>query len=80
MLRFSKRIGIAIGGGSLAIAGLVLAVPLVPGPGLAVLLLGLAILSLEFERPRRWLARIKAGGVAARHRLRDRLARRCGRS
>ncbi len=45
------------------LAGVVLAMPLVPGPGLALILLGLGILSLEFERPRIWLARIKARGL-----------------
>ena len=40
-----------------------LSVPFVPGPGLFVMLLGLGILSLEFQRPRIWLARMKAEGL-----------------
>lgn len=55
MLRMGRRIGIAIAGGFVMLVGLVLSVPLVPGPGVAVMVLGLAILSLEFERPRQWL-------------------------
>ncbi|MEO6079448.1 MAG: PGPGW domain-containing protein [Steroidobacteraceae bacterium] len=63
VLRMGRRIGIAIVGGVVILAGIVLSVPLVPGPGLLVILLGLAILSLEFERPRVWVARLKAKGV-----------------
>jgi hypothetical protein len=64
--RLGRRIGIAVGGGVVIIAGIVLAMPLVPGPGIALILLGLGILSLEFERPRRWMVRIKARGVKLR--------------
>lgn len=59
MLRLGRRIGIAIAGGLVVAAGLVLSMPLVPGPGILVMALGLGILSLEFERPRVWLAAIK---------------------
>ncbi len=88
MLRLGKRIAIGVAGGAVMIVGLVLSVPLVPGPGLAIMLLGLAILSLEFEKPRVWLAQLRVWGrrlsdrikswlvrVKARtRRLRDRLA------
>lgn len=67
-LRLGKRIAIGFAGGAVVIVGLVLSVPFVPGPGLAIVVLGLAILSLEFERPRIWLAQLKARG----HQLRDR--------
>jgi hypothetical protein len=63
VLRLGRRIGIAIAGGLVIAVGVVLCVPLVPGPGLLVILLGLGILSLEFERPRIWVARIKARGL-----------------
>jgi hypothetical protein len=63
VLRLGRRIGIAIAGGLVIAVGVVLCVPLVPGPGLLVILLGLGILSLEFERPRIWVARIKARGM-----------------
>ena len=59
VMRLGRRIAIAILGGLLILAGVVLSLPLVPGPGFAVILLGLGVLSLEFERPRHWLAWLK---------------------
>ncbi len=59
-MRLGRRIGIAIAGGLVVAAGVVLAMPLIPGPGLLLIALGLGILSLEFERPRVWLAALKA--------------------
>ena len=59
MIRLGRRIGIAIAGGVVVAAGVVLAMPLIPGPGILVIALGLGILSLEFERPRVWLAAMK---------------------
>ncbi len=56
-----RRIGIAIAGGAVTAAGVALLV--LPGPGIVVIALGLAILALEFERPRVWLARMKAKGL-----------------
>ena len=74
-MRLGRRIGIAIVGGLVVAAGAVLAVPLIPGPGLLVIALGLGILSLEFERPRIWLAvlkqRFRAVADRLRHRSRD---------
>jgi len=67
-LRLGKRIAIGIAGGVVILVGLVLSVPLVPGPGALVILVGLAILSLEFEKPRVWLAQLKVWG----HQLRER--------
>jgi hypothetical protein len=58
-MRLARRVGIAIGGGLLVLVGTVLALPGIPGPGVAVMLLGLGVLSLEFERPRIWLDAIK---------------------
>jgi hypothetical protein len=58
-MRLGRRIGIAIAGGVVVAAGVVLAMPLIPGPGILVIALGLGILSLEFERPRVWLAAMK---------------------
>jgi hypothetical protein len=72
-LRFWRRIGIAIGGGLLVLAGVILSLPLVPGPGFAVILLGLGVLSLEFERPRKWMAALK-------HRFKDLAQRVRGKS
>ena len=59
-MRLGRRIGIAIAGGLVVALGVLLAMPLIPGPGLLVIALGLGILSLEFERPRIWLAALKA--------------------
>jgi hypothetical protein len=59
MIRLGRRIGIAIAGGVVVAVGVVLSMPLVPGPGILVIALGLGILSLEFERPRVWLAAMK---------------------
>jgi uncharacterized protein (TIGR02611 family) len=67
VMRLGRRIGIAIAGGAVITAGVVL-LPL-PGPGTLVILLGLAILSQEFERPRVWLARIKARGVMLKNKV-----------
>lgn len=76
VLRLGKRIAIGVAGGVVIIVGAVLSMPLVPGPGLAIVLLGLAILALEFERPRLWLARLKARGVELRNRLAARRSQR----
>jgi uncharacterized protein (TIGR02611 family) len=58
-IRLARRIAIAIVGGLLVLAGVVLSLPLVPGPGFLLILSGLGVLSLEFERPRIWLAWLK---------------------
>jgi hypothetical protein len=76
VLRLGRRIGIAIAGGLLILAGVILAMPLVPGPGVAVMLLGLGVLSLEFERPRRWLEALKARGMD----IKDRFTKKRSRS
>lgn len=75
-LRLGKRIAIGFAGGLVMLVGLVLSLPLVPGPGLAIMLLGLAILSLEFEKPRLWLAQLKALWRQLRQRIRARWSRR----
>jgi membrane protease YdiL (CAAX protease family) len=69
-LRLGRRIGIAIAGGAVILAGV--AMLALPGPGIVTILLGLAILSQEFERPRRWLAHLKARGLE----LKDRVLRK----
>lgn len=62
VLRLGKRIGIAIAGAVVVLAGVVMLV--IPGPGILTIALGLGILSLEFERPRVWLQRMKDKGIA----------------
>jgi len=60
-------IGIAIAGGAVITAGV--AMLALPGPGIVTILLGLAILSQEFERPRIWLAHLKARGIKLKDRV-----------
>lgn len=68
-LRKTARI---IGGFSLVVIGLILAIPFVPGPGIPLVLVGLAILSDHFHWARRimdWVkgkwqdVRTAAGGI-----------------
>jgi tellurite resistance protein TerC len=56
-LRWGKRIAIAIVGGLVLLIGILMIV--LPGPAFVVIPLGLGILSLEFERPRIWLIRLR---------------------
>jgi hypothetical protein len=74
VLRFGKRVGIAIAGGTVILAGVAMLV--LPGPGIVAILLGLGILSLEFELPRIWLERLKARGAGLKHRFDERQARK----
>lgn len=58
--RIIWRILVAIVGSAVVLAGIGLSIPLVPGPGFAVVIAGLAILATEFSGPRRllrWLPR-----------------------
>ncbi|MBN1347737.1 MAG: TerC/Alx family metal homeostasis membrane protein [Phycisphaerae bacterium] len=60
--RTAKRIVILIVGSTVVIIGIVMLA--MPGPGLATIVLGLAILAVEFTFARRWLKRVKDTGVA----------------
>jgi hypothetical protein len=53
MLRHTIRASRVAVGLALIVVGLVLALPLVPGPGVLVMLVGLTVLSTEFEWARR---------------------------
>ena len=53
MIKHTVRIGRIVAGIVLLVAGVVLALPMVPGPGIVVVLLGLGLLSHEFEWARR---------------------------
>ena len=75
VLRFGRRVLIAAVGGAVVIGGIFLALPLVPGPGIPLILLGLGILSLEFEQARDLLARIRGWGKQVKHRFDERRAR-----
>lgn len=52
------RIAVGLLGGLLVVAGLLLSLPGVPGPGLVVVAIGLGLLALEFDRAERLLERI----------------------
>jgi Putative transmembrane protein (PGPGW) len=75
VLRFGRQIAIAVVGGTVLVAGIVLALPLVPGPGIPLILLGLGILSLEFKLARSWMARIKGWGVELKRHFEERRSR-----
>ena len=75
VLRIGRQIAIAVIGGTVVVVGIVLALPLVPGPGVLLILLGLGILSLEFQRPRAWLARVRVWAADLKHRFDERRAR-----
>ena len=69
MLNHTIRLSRIIVGVILVLVGIVLSLPLVPGPGLLVVFLGLSVLSGEFE----WARRL-------RERMRDALRRVTGRA
>jgi uncharacterized protein (TIGR02611 family) len=52
------RLGFGVVGGTLVLAGLVLSLPLVPGPGFLLILIGLGMLALEFDRVERLVERL----------------------
>jgi tellurite resistance protein TerC len=56
-LRGARRIAIALIGSTILLLGV--AMLILPGPGLLVIPIGLALLSTEFVWARRWLARIR---------------------
>lgn len=68
VLRWSRRIGIAIAGGLVLAVGVAMIV--LPGPAFVVIPLGLGILSLEFERPRIWLVKLRERAAAAAEKVR----------
>jgi len=53
MLKHTVRVGRIVLGAVLLVVGAVLALPLVPGPGLLLVVAGLSVLSHEFEWARR---------------------------
>ena len=66
--RNSKRVGVSIAGFVVLILGIVLLVA--PGPGMLVIILGLAILSTEYAWARRALDQAKARAKGAADRIR----------
>ena len=55
--RWARRIAISIVGGTVLAIGVAMLV--LPGPGLVVIPLGLAILGAEYAWARRWLRKVK---------------------
>ena len=71
-----RWVGVALVGGLLVAVGVVLLV--LPGPGIPLIVLGLAVLGAEFAWARRTLDRVRSGGVSLSQGVRDRWARRGG--
>jgi tellurite resistance protein TerC len=57
--RGARRLGVALAGAIVLLLGLVMLI--LPGPGLLLIPLGLAILALEFAWARGWLQRLRRG-------------------
>ncbi|MCL4779923.1 MAG: PGPGW domain-containing protein [Gammaproteobacteria bacterium] len=55
--RLARQIVIAVIGGTLLLGGVIMLVT--PGPGIALMLAGLAILAVEFAWARIWLRRLR---------------------
>ena len=73
------RVGSVIVGVLLVLAGIFLSGPGIPGPGFVVILLGLGLLALEFEKAERLLEKViiwadKAGDRAKRATVKEKIA------
>jgi len=55
--KLARRIVIAVIGGTVLLGGIIMLVT--PGPGVVIILLGLAILAAEFAWAKLWLAKVK---------------------
>jgi uncharacterized protein (TIGR02611 family) len=73
VLRFSRKVGVAVAGGSVLLVGIALI--FLPGPAIVVIPLGLALLATEFRWAARLLAYLRAQGARAVHRARRAVAR-----
>jgi uncharacterized protein (TIGR02611 family) len=65
------RIAIVIVGVLIVLAGIVLSLPTVPGPGIALILVGLGFLALEFDWAERLLERAIIWGDRAKDRAEE---------
>jgi len=82
--QLARRIVVAVIGGTILLLGIIMLVT--PGPGIAIIILGLAILAIEFTWAKLWLDKIRQSVSAEGreqlrgnyHRLRDRWFRRGG--
>ncbi|MDO8309838.1 MAG: PGPGW domain-containing protein [Actinomycetota bacterium] len=68
-----RWIGAAIGGGACILVGVVLLV--LPGPGIALIVVGLLILATEFAWAESLLQRLKRHGAAVTSTVSDRIGR-----
>ena len=64
-LKAIRRLIVAVIGTTVILLGIILALPMVPGPGFVAILAGLAILATEFLWARRLLRRVRARMRAA---------------
>lgn len=55
--KLARRIVIAVIGGTILLGGIIMLVT--PGPGVAIIVLGLAILAIEFAWAKLWLDKVK---------------------
>jgi uncharacterized protein (TIGR02611 family) len=62
------RAGVVVLGALLVLVGIVMSGPGVPGPGIAVIIVGLTFLALEFDRAERLLERVVLWGERAARR------------
>jgi uncharacterized protein (TIGR02611 family) len=76
VLRFSRKVGVAVAGGSVLLVGLALI--FLPGPAIIVIPLGLAVLATEFRWAARLLVYLKVQGARAVQRARRAVARPAG--
>jgi drug/metabolite transporter (DMT)-like permease len=69
-----RWLGVAIVGGALIVAGAIMLVT--PGPGIAMIVLGLVVLATEFAWAERTLHKVRNGSGRAYRATRDRLRKR----
>lgn len=72
--KLARRIVIAVIGGTILLGGIIMLVT--PGPGVAIILLGLAILAIEFTWAKLWLDKVRHSvSPEGREKLRDHYTR-----
>jgi len=74
LLRWARKGGITVAGLAMLVGGVVMLV--LPGPGLAVILLGLAVLATEYDWAARLLAEARRRASRLAGPLADRLRRK----
>jgi uncharacterized protein (TIGR02611 family) len=72
VLRLSRKVAVAVAGGSVLLAGIALI--FLPGPAIIVIPLGLAILATEFRWAKRLLGWVKERAASAVQRARRAVA------